>query len=84
MTVSIIAIVMAQTKCKNLLLYFFERQLMIHVIHLVHSINLKICIEGVETKEELEQLRAMNPDYIQGYFFSRPIPRDEFIKKYLE
>ena len=62
----------------------FERQLMIHVIHLVHSINLKICIEGVETKEELEQLRAMNPDYIQGYFFSRPIPRDEFIKKYLE
>ena len=57
---------------------------MIHVIHLVHSINLKICIEGVETKEELEQLRAMNPDYIQGYFFSRPIPRDEFIKKYLE
>ena len=62
----------------------FGRQLMLHVIHLVHSINLKICVEGVETEEELEQLRAMNPDYIQGYFFSRPVPREEFINKYLD
>ncbi|MGC4018247.1 MAG: PAS domain-containing protein, partial [Muricomes sp.] len=34
--------------------------------------------EGVETKEQLEYLRENGCDYVQGYYFSRPVPRQEF------
>ena len=36
-------------------------------------------VEGVETREQFEALRAMGVDYIQGYYFARPLPADEFI-----
>ncbi len=34
--------------------------------------------EGVETEGQLEILRAGNCDLVQGYYFSRPLPPDEF------
>lgn len=62
---------------------FYENQLMEHVIQLVHSIDLKICIEGVETKDDLNKLSSMGPNYIQGYYYSKPCPRDEFLEKFV-
>lgn len=61
----------------------FENQLMSHVIELVHSIDLKICVEGVETKEELTRLNDMDPNFIQGYFYSKPCPREAFLKMFV-
>ena len=60
----------------------FERELMANIIKMVHSIGLKICVEGIETEEELIQIRALSPDYIQGYYYGKPCPEEEFIEKY--
>ncbi len=50
---------------------------------LAHSLNLKVCYEGVETDEELKCVLKLKPDYIQGFYFARPVPSDEFEKNYL-
>lgn len=60
----------------------FEFELLIHIIRMVHSIGLNLVVEGIETQEELTKISALNPDYIQGYFYSKPCPKEEFIKKY--
>lgn len=43
------------------------------IISLAHILNMDVIAEGVETAEQLEQLRALECEYGQGYFFSRPI-----------
>ncbi|MBR2044929.1 MAG: GGDEF and EAL domain-containing protein [Agathobacter sp.] len=57
----------------------FERSLMQNIIQLVHSLGLKICIEGIETEAELQEIKKLGPDYIQGYYYGKPCPADEFI-----
>ena len=61
----------------------YENQLMENIIELVHSIDLKICLEGVETNEELKELNRLNPNYIQGYYYSRPCKRQEFFDRFI-
>lgn len=60
----------------------FEYDLMANIIQMVHSLGLKICVEGVETKDELEKIRALHPDFVQGYYYGRPCPRHDFIEKF--
>ncbi len=60
----------------------YEYELLLHVIKMVHSIGLNLVVEGIESHMELMQITAMNPDYIQGYYYSKPCPGDEFIRKY--
>lgn len=55
-------------------------KIMKFVIGLAKSLNLRTTAEGVETKEQVELLKRMGCDYVQGYFCSRPIPEDDFIK----
>ena len=43
------------------------------IISLVHSLNLKITAEGIEDRHQFEQLKLSGCDYIQGYYFSRPL-----------
>ena len=60
----------------------FEKKLMANIIQLVHGLGLKICVEGVETEEELNQIRALGPDYIQGFYYGRPCPEEEFVETF--
>ena len=60
----------------------YEFNLLRHMTQLTHSINSKMCIEGIETAEELEKIRELDPDYIQGYYFSKPLPFDQFFERY--
>ena len=60
----------------------YEFNLLRHMTQLTHSINSKMCIEGIETAEELEKICELEPDYIQGYYFSKPLPSDQFFAKY--
>lgn len=51
------------------------------VISLAHTLDLKVVIEGVETKEQAEIMRNLNCDIVQGFYFSRPLPKLEYAKK---
>jgi EAL domain-containing protein (putative c-di-GMP-specific phosphodiesterase class I) len=48
------------------------------VIAMAHSLKLKVIAEGVETLEQLEFLKSINCDEMQGYFISRPVPAEDF------
>jgi EAL domain-containing protein (putative c-di-GMP-specific phosphodiesterase class I) len=47
------------------------------IIALAHSLKLQVIAEGVETSAQLDFLKERACDEMQGYYFSRPIPRDE-------
>jgi len=58
-----------------------ENQRIVHaMIELGHNMGLKVVVEGVETKNVLELLISYGCDYLQGYYFSRPVPVFEFQK----
>jgi EAL domain-containing protein (putative c-di-GMP-specific phosphodiesterase class I) len=48
------------------------------VIGMGRSLKLRVIAEGVETLEELAFLRAYRCDEAQGYYFSRPVPPQQF------
>lgn len=50
------------------------------IIALGHSLGMKVIAEGVETVEQLDYLRTMKCNEMQGYFFSRPVPADEMTR----
>ena len=43
-----------------------------------------MCIEGIETMEELERIAELKPDFIQGYLFSRPVSSAEFTDSFIK
>jgi len=51
-----------------------DREITKAIIAMGQNLNLKVLAEGVETQQQLDILRASGCDYIQGYFFSRPLP----------
>jgi EAL domain-containing protein (putative c-di-GMP-specific phosphodiesterase class I) len=56
------------------------RSVMKGMVNVVHDMDMKIVSEGVESKEQLDAMIGLGIDYIQGYYFSRPIPGDELIE----
>lgn len=49
-------------------------------MNMIHGMNLDIVSEGVETKEQLQAMEDLNISYIQGYYFSKPLPMREFLE----
>jgi EAL domain-containing protein (putative c-di-GMP-specific phosphodiesterase class I) len=62
----------------------YEYNLLQHMVEMTHSIDLKLCIEGIETKQELDKISEICPDYIQGYYFGKPAPLEAFIRDHIE
>jgi len=54
-----------------------DRKLVSAITMIGKSLNLKVIAEGVETKEQVEHLRQIDCDYIQGYYFYKPMPSEE-------
>ena len=50
------------------------------IIGMAHEIGIKTVAEGVETEEQISFLRQSGCDYIQGYYYSKPLPEEEFVE----
>lgn len=63
---------------------FFQMERAKHVVRTVvqmaHDMGLHVVSEGVEDAKELEALREIGVDYIQGFYFCKPVPEEEFLK----
>ena len=51
-----------------------------HIIKLSKDLNMRVLAEGVETKEQLDILRKIKCDEIQGFYYARPMPEVEFVE----
>ena len=50
------------------------------IISMAHELGKKAIAEGVETREQVDFLRQNGCDSVQGYFYSRPLPQEEFME----
>ena len=57
-----------------------DRELVNAAIAMAHSLGIKVVAEGVETLEQLNHLKGQGCEIAQGYYFSKPLPDDEFIR----
>ncbi|WP_220485916.1 EAL domain-containing protein [Psychromonas sp. SR45-3] len=48
------------------------------IVAMAHSLELSVVAEGIENSEQLEFLKGIGCDVIQGFYFSKPLPADEF------
>ncbi|MCR5147786.1 MAG: EAL domain-containing protein [Eubacterium sp.] len=51
-----------------------------NTIRMIRQMKKKILVEGVETRAHIELLTRLGVDYLQGFYFSKPIPKDHFVK----
>ena len=51
-----------------------------NTIRMIRQMKKEILVEGVETEAQIDLLTRLHVDYLQGFYFSRPIPKDEFVK----
>ncbi len=50
-----------------------------NTVHMMQDINKKMVMEGVETVEAVDMCKELSCDYIQGYYYSHPLPEQEFV-----
>lgn len=50
-----------------------------NTVAMLKDMNMEIVVEGIETQEMLDFFTSLQCDFIQGYFFSKPLPKPEFI-----
>lgn len=54
-----------------------------HIIDMVHSLGSAVCMEGIEEADELDKMMKTKPDMIQGYYFGKPSPSEQFEEQFL-
>ncbi len=55
------------------------RYVMDAAMHMIHGMKLQIVSEGIETEHQYETMEKLGISYIQGYYFSKPLPENEFL-----
>ena len=55
-------------------------KMMQYIIDMCKNMNLRVLSEGVETEEQRQRLISMGCDYVQGYYYSKPLPEIEFVE----
>ena len=54
------------------------RSIVKFLVELIHDNDMEAIVEGVETKEQVDMLRKMKVDTIQGFYYSKPLPLNEY------
>ena len=62
----------------------FDYNLIGHIVDMAHSIGMQVCFEGIETEKELHKLKKLEPDYIQGFYYGRPVDKATFYEENLK
>ncbi|MBQ8189175.1 MAG: GGDEF domain-containing protein [Lachnospiraceae bacterium] len=52
------------------------------IIEMANGLGIRVICEGVETKEQVEMLQKIGCRYVQGYYYSKPIPAEKFVETY--
>ena len=68
---------------KNIHVESFNRAFIDAVIDLCHSVDIEVTVEGVEERTELDTVRAIGADSVQGFLVSRPLPAGQFEERFL-
>jgi diguanylate cyclase (GGDEF)-like protein len=66
-----------QSFIKNMSTNLHTREITAAIIQMAHNLNIKVTAEGVEKEEHVDFLKEQKCDYIQGYYFSSPLPVGE-------
>ena len=51
-----------------------------NTVQMLKAMNMQIVVEGIETREMVDLFSELKCDFIQGYFFSKPLPQADFVK----
>ncbi len=63
---------------ENMMLSDKGRLILEQVVAMANKLGLELLAEGVETKEQVELLRSIGCDQVQGYYYAKPMPAEEF------
>jgi EAL domain-containing protein (putative c-di-GMP-specific phosphodiesterase class I) len=55
-----------------------------HTVRMFQEMGLRIIAEGAETEEQVKFLASLGVDYIQGYYYGKPLSKEEFLEEVLE
>ena len=61
-----------------------EKMIIDTMTKLVKGMNMTVVCEGIETEDYVKYLTNIGADFIQGYYYDKPIVVDEFKKKYIQ
>ena len=50
-----------------------------HSVGLLRNIGSKVLVEGAETESQVALLQRLGVDYLQGFYYAQPMPKDEFV-----
>ena len=60
-----------------------DRKVIKHISQMAHELGMKVCMEGVETLEDIEKLSEYGADKYQGFYFGRPCTAVDFREHYI-
>lgn len=61
-----------------------DKKIIKHITQMAHELGMKVCMEGVETEEDIEKLLIYNPDKFQGFHFGRPCNETDFREHHIK
>ncbi|MBO5550374.1 MAG: EAL domain-containing protein [Lachnospiraceae bacterium] len=55
------------------------KHVLIGMVDILHKMNMGVVAEGIETEEQVKVMKNMGVEFIQGFYYSKPIPENEFL-----
>ncbi len=63
---------------------YFDNEKTRHVLSgmadIMHKMEMSVVSEGIETEEQMKAMKEMGVEYIQGFYFSKPVPEEQFLE----